>query len=397
VTFRPLAGVRVVDVTTSLAGPTCTTILGALGADVIKVEPIAGDEARHWGPPFEDGQGVLFLTANASKRSLAVSLRDEGAREAVRLLSDRADVVVQSLRPGLAGELGLDAASLRARNPKLVCLTISAFGVRGPLAGRPGYDPLIQAASGIVSVTGEPGRPGVRAGVSLVDQTTGVWGALGILAALHGGGGRELELSLYETALDLMAYHLRAFAVDGEVPGRHGTAFPLIAPYEVFPTADGDLMIAAANDGLWRRLCECIGLPDEERFRTNPDRVRQRVALAAAITERLAADTAVAWSERLAVAGVPAAPVADVAQVAAAEQTSAVALLAGLGGLPLAVDGERVTHTSPPPAPGADTRAILAELGYATAEIEDMAARGAVRIDPGVGPVAGPAPRSRPA
>lgn len=379
-TFLPLAGVRVVDLTTSLAGPTCTSVLGALGADVVKIESPAGDEARHWGPPFEDGQGVLFLTANASKRSLAVSLRDEAGREAVRRLADRAHVVVQSLRPGLAAQLGLDAASLRARNDRLVCLTISAFGSTGPLAGRPGYDPLIQAASGIVSVTGEADRPGVRVGVSLIDISTGLWAAIGVLGALREDAGRELEVSLYETALGLMAYHLRAYEADGRVAGRHGTAFPLIAPYEAFPTADGDLMVAAGNDGLWQRLREEIDLPDEERFRTNPLRVKNRAELSAAIADRLREHPASVWAERLAAAGVPAAPVADVADVAAAEQTAALGLLAGLGGLPLTADGARVAHTAPTPRLGAHTREVLAEAGYTPAEIDELVARGTVRL-----------------
>ncbi len=183
--LRPLAGTRVVDVTSSLAGPTATQLLAALGADVVKVEPLAGDHARAWGPPFVEGEGAMFLASNAGKRSLAVDLGDERGREILLRLVDRADVFLQSLRPGAAERHGLGAAELRGRNPRLVYCSIGAFGARGPLSGQPAYDPLVQAASGIMSVTGEAGGPPVRVGVSLVDLGTGVWAALGVLAALY--------------------------------------------------------------------------------------------------------------------------------------------------------------------------------------------------------------------
>ncbi|HZC31545.1 MAG TPA: CoA transferase, partial [Gaiellaceae bacterium] len=183
--LRPLAGTRVVDVTSSLAGPSATQLLAALGAEVVKVEPLAGDHARAWGPPFVEGEGAMFLASNAGKRSLAVELGDDRGREIVLRLVDRADVFVQSLRPGAAERHGLGADALRARDPRLVYCSIGAFGSRGPLSAQPGYDPLLQAASGIMSVTGENERPPVRVGVSLIDLGTGVWAALGVLAALY--------------------------------------------------------------------------------------------------------------------------------------------------------------------------------------------------------------------
>ena len=203
-----LAGTRVVDVTSSLAGPTATQLLAALGADVVKVEPLAGDHARAWGPPFLNGEGALFLASNAGKRSLALDLGQEQGREIVLRLADRADVLVQSLRPGAAERHGLGAEALRSRSPTLVYCTIGAFGSRGPLSAQPGYDPLLQAASGIMSVTGESDGPPGRVGVSLIDLGTGVWAALGVVSALYErertGVGRTLELSLYETALSLL-------------------------------------------------------------------------------------------------------------------------------------------------------------------------------------------------
>jgi crotonobetainyl-CoA:carnitine CoA-transferase CaiB-like acyl-CoA transferase len=188
VRFLPLEGRRVVDVTTSYAGPYCTQILAALGADVLKIEPLEGDFTRSWGPPFWNGESTLFLAANAGKRSVAINLGASEGREVVLRLAEQADVFVQSLRPGLAERRGLGPNDVRARNPGLVYCTIGSYGRTGPLRDLPGYDPMMQAGAGIVSVTGEPDRPGVRAGVSLVDQGTGQWAATGILAALLEGG-----------------------------------------------------------------------------------------------------------------------------------------------------------------------------------------------------------------
>jgi crotonobetainyl-CoA:carnitine CoA-transferase CaiB-like acyl-CoA transferase len=374
VSFTPLAGVRVLDLTSSLAGPACTQLLAALGALVTKVErPEGGDEARDWGPS-------MFFAANAGKRSLALDLKDPRGREALLRLAERSDILVESLRPGAADRLGVGPTHVRTRAPQLVYCRIGAYG-RGPLERMPGYDPLLQAFAGIMSVTGEPAGPTVRVGVSLVDYATAWWAAIGVVAALHAGGGRLVEVSLLETALALAGYHV-ADALAGHEPGKHGSAFPHIAPYQVFRTADGELMLTVGNDRLFATLCQRLGLPDDPRFATNAKRAANRTELAAAIQERLERDTTAAWLERL--EGIPVAPVQTILQAATHQQTRAVGILQELAGRtrlaePLSIDGERVRHATPPPRLGEHSREVLREAGYSEAEVEALVDTGIVR------------------
>jgi crotonobetainyl-CoA:carnitine CoA-transferase CaiB-like acyl-CoA transferase len=365
---------------------------------VVKVErPDTGDDGRAWGPPFWNGESAMFLAVNAGKRSLAVSLRDERGREAVLRLAERADVFLQSLRPGLAERLGLGPEEVRVRNPRLVYCSVGAYGRTGPLREEPGYDALMQAAGGLISMTGEPGRPGVRVGSSLIDMGTGMWSALGVIAALlereRTGEGSVVDTSLYETALAYIGYHLVGYLADGTVPAGQGTIFPMVAPYQVLPTRDGELMVAGGNDRLFAAICDVVDLPElteDPRFRTNPDRVRNRTELVEVLSERLRERDTFAWHEEFRRVGVPAAPVADVADVLRAEQTAALGIMQSLphpeiadlqlAALPFSFDGERVVHHRAPPRVGEHTGELLGELGYTPAEIALLAEDGVVRV-----------------
>lgn len=391
-----LAGIRVLDFTTSLAGPYCTMILGALGADVVKVEhPARGDDTRAWAPPYWGEQSPVFMHANASKRSVGVDIKQPGGLDVLLRLAECSDVFVQNMRPGLAERVGLGFDALRERNASIVYCSMGAFGKAGPLKDDPGYDPLMQAAGGLMSMTGEQGRQPVRLGISSVDQGTGMWAVIGILAALRdrdGGAGAQLvETSLYETAVNWVAYQLAGYLGSGKVPGRLGTAIGMIAPYQAFESADGWVMIAAGNDRQFAALCDVIevpGLVDDERFRTNPDRCAHREELAGLIQERFRSEPSGTWLVRLSAAGVPAAPVLDLAQVAAHEQTAALGLLQPLPHPtvhdlrlvrpPLTINDEPAQHHSPPPLLGQHTDELLGELGYAAGDIAALRRSGAV-------------------
>ena len=395
--FLPLSGTKVVDVTTSIAGPYCAEILAALGAEIVKVERAdTGDDGRVWGPPFWNGESAMFLSVNAGKRSLAVSLADERGREIVLRLADGADVFVQSLRPGLVERMGLGIEMIRARNPRLVYCSLGAYGHVGPLSHEPGYDALMQAAGGLISMKDDPGRPGARVGSSLIDMGTGMWSALGIVAALlereKTGEGALVDTSLYETALGYIGYHLVGYLADGTVPTGQGTVFPMVAPYQVFPTRDGELMIAGGNDRLFS-LFDVLAMTEldkDVRFRTNPDRVRNSEELVVLLSTRLREQDTAEWLEQLTAAGVPAAPVADVAEIVNAPQTSALEMLQAvahpripalrLAALPVSFDGARAQHRSPPPLVGEHSAEVLAELGYSEDEIASLAADGVIRL-----------------
>jgi crotonobetainyl-CoA:carnitine CoA-transferase CaiB-like acyl-CoA transferase len=317
-----LDGILVADLSRVLAGPLCTMTLGDLGADVIKVErPDGGDDTRHWGPPFVAEGATYYLGLNRNKRSLVLDLKDPADLALARELCDRADVVVESFRPGTSDRLGLGYEDVARSNPGVVYCSISAFGSGERAAALPGYDLLLQAMSGLMSVTGEPdGRP-LKVGAALIDMLCGMFATTAVLAALHArerdGHGQRVEVSLMDSALAGLLNQASAYLNAGTVPGRMGNRHPSIAPYETFAAADGDFAVAVGNETIFARLCEVIGRPDlpgDERFATNAARMEHRDALAAELEAAFAAAPAAEWVVALGEAGVPAGPINDIAQ-----------------------------------------------------------------------------------
>jgi len=315
-----LDGLLVADFSRVLAGPLCTQTLGDLGADVIKVErPGAGDDTRTWGPPFVEQGATYYLGLNRNKRSITLDLADAQDAELARRLADRADVLVESFRPGTIDRLGLGYEAVSATNAGVVYCSISAFGSGEQAARLPGYDLLLQAMSGLMSVTGEPdGRP-LKVGAALIDMVCGLYAVTGVLAALQArertGRGQRVEVSLMDSALAGLLNQASAHLLAGVVPGRLGNRHPSIAPYETFRAADGDFAVAVGNDAIFARLCAAIGRPElaaDERFATNAARLERRDELGAILEEAFAGAAAAEWVQRLSGAGVPAGPINDI-------------------------------------------------------------------------------------
>lgn len=372
----PLAGLTILELGHSVAGPYAGLILAELGARVIKVEnPETGDYARGWGPPFLDDDATAFHALNRGKESVTLDFSDPEQLGLLRRLIARADAVIQNLRPGLLAKFGIDVADVRAEHPELIWCDIGAFGKAGPLAAKPGYDPLAQASSGIMSVTGEVDRPPVRVGVSLVDMGSGMWTVIGLLAALverqKTGQGAHVATSLFETGLAWMTIPLAAHAVSGEVRKPHGSGLAEIVPYQAFEAADGQVMIAAGNDRLFARLCEVIpglaGLGADERFRQNRGRVMLRDELIPQIEAAIGRLRVAEVAALLDAAQVPNCPLLRVDQVWTHPQTEAVGILTPAGdhrwvGLPFSIDDHRPSSGGVAPRLGAQDQTIRQEL-----------------------------------
>jgi crotonobetainyl-CoA:carnitine CoA-transferase CaiB-like acyl-CoA transferase len=394
----PLARLLVADLTQNVAGPMCTQILGDMGAEVVKVErPGRGDDARAWKPPYWGEESATFMGVNRSKRSLAVDMKQAEGRVIVERLIARADVLVQSLRAGAVEELGLGWERAHEINPRLVYCSITAFGTDGPLADRPGYDPLMQALGGIMSVTGHPGQPPARVPVSIVDMGTGMWAAIAILGALRErdrtGRGANVTTALYETALAWSVFQMNQYFATGEVPQPQGSGTAMICPYEAFPTGDAWVMIAAGSDALFEKASQALGvpgLPRDPRFADNPSRVAHRAELFDALSAVTRALTSAEVLDGLQRAGVPCAPILTLDQVAALPQTEAGGMLIPAKhprlpdyraiGLPIRWDGERPGVPRVPPLLGEHTTEVLEELGYNHESIRELASRHVIQL-----------------
>ncbi len=371
----PLDGVRVIEVGQALAGPLAGAIMADMGAEVIKVEkPDGGDDARGWGPPFgPDGVTSLYFHGqNRNKRGVTLDLKKAADVEALHRLCEGADILIQNLRPGVVDEIGIGPQAMLERHPRLVYCSIWAFGDRGPLKMRPGFDPLLQAYGGMMSVTGRPEDPPTFCGASINDKATGMFTVIGALGALRRrditGKGGLVDTSLFETAVHWVEGQVNNHLATGDIPQRHGTGGAVIVPYQVFDCADRPLCLAAGNDRLWARCAAVLGHPDwstDERFAKGAARVRNKATLLPMIAKVLKTKPRDEWIAALEAVGVPCAPVNDIGEVAASEQFAAMGMLQEwpgsprVVGLPISFDGERPRSTRPAPRLGEHNAELL--------------------------------------
>jgi crotonobetainyl-CoA:carnitine CoA-transferase CaiB-like acyl-CoA transferase len=395
----PLKDVKVIDLSHIMAGPACSMLLADMGADVIKVERLPdGDDSRRMVPPTIADQSAAFLIMNRNKRGIALDLRTEGGRNVLSRLLKNADVLIENFRRGTMERMGLGYDALHALNSRLIYCAISGFGRTGPYADRGGFDLVAQGMSGLMSITGEgPGHPRVKVGAPVTDITAGILACVGILAALHAressGQGQMVDTSLFEAGIIQTYWHSAMCFATGRAPGPMGTAHPLNAPYQAFPTSDGWITVGAANQGNWLRLVEALEAPDlrdDPRFATNADRMRNLEMLTATLTPLFKRRSSVEWLRRLEQAGVPAGPVLEVGQMHQDPQALAREMIvqtehptAGIVkaiGLPIKFSDTPGGVPRAAPLLGQDTREILRDHGFSDAEIEQLAEQGAIQM-----------------
>ena len=377
--MQPLHGIRVLDLSRVLAGPYCTMVLGDLGADVIKVESPEGDETRGWGPPFAEGESAYYLCVNRNKRSIIVDFKTEDGRAVLHRLVERSDVLVENFRPGTLARYGLDFASATGINPALIYCSITGFGQTGPLRDKPGYDFMIQAMGGLMSITGEPDGEPMKVGVAVADMFAGQNAVIAILAALqartHTGRGQHLDLSLFDSQVGMLANVASNFLLSGNLPKRYGNAHANIVPYQSFQASDAWFVLAVGNDRQFEKLCAMIGRSDlatDERYALNADRVTHRDELLAILTPVFLTRTSGEWLSALDAAGIPCGPINTLNKVFEAPQAKARGMLiemehSTIGNLPLVGSPLKFSETlveyrRPPPRLGEHTQEVLKEL-----------------------------------
>ncbi|MFO1057589.1 MAG: CaiB/BaiF CoA-transferase family protein [Dongiaceae bacterium] len=399
----PLDGLRIFDLSRILAGPTCTQLLGDLGAEVLKIErPGAGDDTRKWGPPYakdaagaDTGESAYYLSSNRNKRSVAIDIGQPAGQALARRMIGTCDVMIENFKVGDMARYGLSWADLKDQYPRLVYCSISGFGQTGPYAPRAGYDMLAQGLGGIMSVTGEPDRPPMKVGVGIADIMCGMYATVAILAALRhrdrSGEGQYIDLALLDSQVAWLANVGLNYLTSGTVPQRVGNEHPNIVPYNVLPTADGYVILAVGNDAQFGKFCAFAGAPElaaDPRFATNAGRVRNRAALYALLPDLMRRKSQSEWVQGLAPLGVPCSPVNTVDQVFADPQVQARGMritvphpLSGtvdLIGNPLKLSATPVTYRRPPPTLGQHTDEVLHELGLGEADIAELRAAGAI-------------------
>ncbi len=383
----PLAGVTVLDLSRILAGPYCTMLLGDLGAEVLKVEPPSGDDARGWGPPFAAGESAYFLAVNRNKRSLCINLKHPSGRDLLRRLTEKADVLVENFRPGTLERLGFGYQEVRKSRPQIVYCSISGYGHNGPLKEKPGYDAVIQGEAGWMSLTGESEGPPLKVGASLADIFTGMMAAQGVLAALYErnrtGNGRKVDVALFDSVLATLCYQAQGYLLTNAVPGRMGNRHPSLAPYETFETEDGYLIVGVGNDALWRTFCQAVKRPDlpdldDPRFSTNALRVENYTELKAALVPLFRSATTQYWVGALDAAGIPVGRVRSVAEALENPQVKARNMMIEvehptvgrmkMTGNPIKMSDLKEGSALPPPLLGQHTDEVLSEKLNLTAE-----------------------------